>query len=284
MDYAVEGNTKRYLGNKFCTYPDFTPNENDLYQYGCEFEFYINIDGYTYDGAIAALTRDVHTLTYADILVDEISIPQANDKNHCIQIKPDISLQDHGIEISIPISTKEGVVHFIETVTPLIEKYGYTNADTGFHIHISTLKNDGTHIDFYRFMLLCDNAGLLSSWSTRDGYSQNVMDILSSHTKQQARAIKTKKGTIWNLERIGPQHIEIKSIGGLDYHKEFERIIHEFEAYADYFQESIFKATEAHKKLFEKHREKLASLKKETKGRLASALVESGILASRTKG
>ena len=86
------------------------------------------------------------------------------------------------------------------------------------------------------------------------------------------------------MERIDPNHIEIKSIGGLDYHKEFERIIHEFEAYAGYFQESVSKATEAHKKLFEKHREKLASLEKETKGRFASALVESGILANRTKG
>ena len=278
MDYTTEGTTKRYKGNKSCSYPNFVPSKNDLCQYGCEFEFYINTEKYKYHEVIKVLTQKLYALTHADILVDEISIPQANDKNNCMQIKPDISLEDHGIEISVPISTKEGIYHFIEMITPLIEKYGYTNEETGFHIHISTLKNDGSHIDFYRFMLLCDNAGLLSSWKPRVGYSQNVMDILSSHSKQKARVIKTKKGTVWNLERIDTHHIEIKSIGGVGYHSEPTRIIQEFEAYEKYFIESIGKMTDVHKILFEEHKEVLDLIEKETKGRFASALVESGIL------
>ena len=283
MDYAIEGTTKRYRGNKSCIYSDFTPNKNDLCQYGCEFEFYINTEKYKYHEVIEVLTQNLHTLTHADILVDEIAIPQASDKNNCMQIKPDISLEDHGIEISVPISTKEGITHFIETIVPLIEKYGYTNEETGFHIHISTLKNDGSQIDFYRFMLLCDNAGLLSSWKPRVGYSQNVMDILSTHSKQEARVVKTKKGTIWNLERIDTHHTEIKSIGGVDYHRESNRIIREFEAYEKYFIESIGKVTDEHKILFEKHKKVLDLIEKETKSRFASALVESGILHSETK-
>jgi hypothetical protein len=252
------------------------PKENDLCHYGCEFEFYIDTEQYLYSDVIDALTKALYELTSADILVDEISIPHAADKNHCMQIKPDISLEDHGVEISVPISTKEGIFHYIQTILPLIEQYSYTNEETGFHIHMSTLGS--SHIDFYRFMLLCDDAGLLSAWKPRIGYSQNVMDILSSHTKQEARIIKTKKGTIWNLERIDPHHIEIKSIGGADYHKETERLMREFEVYADYFTQALGVVTPEHKKLLEKHKQMLDSLDKKVKGRFASALIEAGIL------
>jgi len=276
MQYVLEGTTRRYKGNKECNYPVFTPQEDDFFRYGCEFEFYIDTEQYQYANVVNALTKTLYELTSADILVDEISIPHATDKNHCMQIKPDISLEDHGLEISVPISTKEGILHYIQTILPLIDKYGYTNEETGFHIHMSTFGS--SHIDFYRFMLLCDDAGLLSAWKPRIGYSQNVMDILSSHTKQEARIIKTKKGTIWNLERIGPHHIEVKSIGGADYHKETERLMKEFELYADYFTQALGEITPSHKILLEKHKQMLEDLDKETKGRFASALIEAGIL------
>jgi len=278
MIYTTEGTTKRYNANRSCIYPDFTPTKDDLCQYGCEFEFYIDMDRYSYSEAIEALTEDLYTLTHTDILVDEVSIPSSNDKNDCMQIKPDISLQDHGLEISVPISTKDGIIHFIKTITPLIEKYGYTNEETGFHIHISTLQNNGNHIDFYRFMLLCDSANLLSSWKPREGYSQNVMDILSSHSKREARVIKTKKGTIWNLERIDTHHIEIKSIGGVNYHQYPDRIIQDFNAYADYFMEAIGEMTDQHKKILIRHKQKVDVVSKEIKSDFAAALSEAGIL------
>lgn len=278
MKYILEGTTKRYQGNGSCKYQSFTPKEDDLCRYGCEFEFYIDTEQYLFSDVIGALTKALYELTSADILVDEISIPHAADKNYCMQIKPDISLEDHGIEISVPISTKEGILHYIQKILPLIEQYGYTNEETGFHIHMSTLGS--SHIDFYRFMLLCDDAGLLSAWKPRIGYSQNVMDVLTSHTKQEARIIKTKKGTIWNLERIDPHHIEIKSIGGDDYHKETERIMREFENYANYFSQALGEMTEEHKRLLESHKQMLDSLDKEAKGRFASALIEAGILDS----
>jgi len=276
MHYILEGTTKRYFGNDNCKYPSFTPKVDNLCRYGCEFEFYIDTKQYIYSNVIDGLTKILYELTSADILVDEISIPQATDKNQCMQIKPDISLKDNGIEISVPISTKEGILHYIQTILPIIEQYGYTNEETGFHIHISTL--DSNHIDFYRFMLLCDNAGLLSAWKPRIGYSQNVMDILLRHTKQEARIIKTKKGTIWNLEKINSQHIEIKSIGGTNYHKETERLISEFEMYADYFTQSLGKMTLEHKKLLKNHKEMLDNLDTDIKAKFASALIESGVL------
>ena len=116
-----------------------------------------------------------------------------------MQIKPDQSLDDNGIEISIPITTKNGVKHYIKNILPLIKEYGYTNEDTGLHFHISTIKQDGVNFNFYLYMLMCDDKNLLSSWLPRSGYSQNVMDILSKNTKAKSRVIKNKKGTIWNL-------------------------------------------------------------------------------------
>jgi len=278
MDYTIDGTTKRYVSSEECAYPDYMPKRSDLYQYGCEFEFYIDKKKYVYEEAIDAITRELQLLTQADILVDITSIPKAADKNRCMQIKPDISLDDHGVEISIPISTKEGVKHYIEVITPIIKKYGYTNDETGFHIHISTLQTDGKHIDFYRFMLLCEDENLLSSWKPRVGYSQNVMDILSSQTKQQARVIKTKKGTIWNLEKIDAHHIEIKSIGGVNYHLQSERITAEFEVYANLFSEAVGEMTQRHKRVLKKHKEKIDKIPLTSKQEFVRALGESGIL------
>ena len=276
MQYILEDTTKRYKGNNDCNYSAFIPQEDDLCQYGCEFEFYIDTEKYLYADVIDALTKALYELTSADILVDEISIPHAADKNHCMQIKPDISLEDHGLEISVPISTKDGILHYVQTILPLIERYGYTNKETGFHIHMSTLGS--SHIDFYRFMILCDDAGLLSAWKPRIGYSQNVMDILSSHTKQEARIIKTKKGTIWNLERIDSHHIEIKSIGGDNYNKEAVRIMKEFEIYTQLFIESAGVMTDQHKKLLLMHKRKIDAVSKEIKADFVIALGEAGIL------
>ncbi len=278
MDYTTEGTTKRYVSNVHCAYADYTPNKSDLCQYGCEFEFYIDLDKYVYKEAIDAITKELQTLTRADILVDTTTIPTLKDKNQCMQVKPDISLDDHGIEISIPISTQEGVKHYIQTVLSIIEKYGHTNEETGFHIHISTQQTDGKHIDFYRFMLLCEHENLLSSWKPRVGYSQNVMDILSSQTKQQSRVIKTKKGTIWNLEKIDAHHIEIKSIGGVNYHLQSKRIVDEFEVYANLFTEAVGEMTDRHKKLLREHKEKVDKLSLISKQAIARALSESGIL------
>ncbi len=278
MDYTTEGTTKRYVSNKECDYPDYIPNQSDLCQYGCEFEFYIDTDKYLYEEAVEAITRQLQTLTNADILVDTVAIPTAEDKNQCIQVKPDISLEDHGVEISIPISTQEGVKHYINTITPIIKQYGYTNEETGFHIHMSTQQTDGKHIDFYRFMLLCDQKELLSSWKPRVGYSQNVMDILSLQTKQQARVIKTKKGTIWNLEKINAHHIEIKSIGGVNYHLQSERMVSEFEAYTRLFIEAIGEMTDTHVELLKMHKNKVNRLTIERKRAFVIALSESGIL------
>ena len=277
MNYIKEGTTKRYIGNKECKFDSFVPGSNDMYQYGCEFEFYIDTNNHDYDESILKITKELHLLSYSDILVDTISLPVTKDKDFCLQLKPDTSLKSNGIEISIPISSSKGIIHFIKNISPIIECYGYTNEETGLHIHISTIKNDGINFNFYKFMLICENAKLLSSWKTRVGYSQNVMDILSVNSKLKSKQIKTKKGTVWNLEKIENNHIEIKTMGGDNYHHFVPKLISEFEQYSKYFHETLQRDTVEHKKIFKNHLVMVKNLEDEVQSKFNSALVESGI-------
>ena len=254
-------------------------NDNDLYQFGCEFEFYIDTAKYNLQDAIEEIRNKIANFTDADILVDLVLLPTDSDKNHCIQIKPDQSLDDNGIEISIPITTKNGVKHYIKNILPLIEEYGYTNEDTGLHFHISTIKQDGVNFNFYLYMLICHDKNLLSSWLPRSGYSQNVMDILSKNTKAKSREIKNKKGTIWNLEKIGVNHIEIKAIGGVDYHNEVDKIINEFDRYTEYF-DVVLKGDDINyrQRLISEHKQLIKSLDHDTKEEFSQAVSEAGMI------
>jgi len=277
MEYTKEGTTKRYKGNKNCAFSDYDLKKNDIYQYGCEFEFYIDIDKVQYNQAIENISRELSILTSSDLLVDVTALPLSKDKDQCMQLKPDISLRDTGIEISTPISSAEGIKHYIKAICTIIDKYGYSNEETGFHIHISTIKNDGINLNFYKYMLLCADANLLSSWKPRTGYSQNVMDILSIHDKPTSRMIKSKKGTVWNLEKVDSNHVEIKSIGGNNYHKEIDKIIKEFSQYAKYFDETLSMNSDKHKRLIQEHKELIDSLDDKIKASFVSALTASGI-------
>jgi hypothetical protein len=283
MEYTDEDTTKRYNGNKKCAYAGLKPIESDKYQYGCEFEFYIDENKYEYKVALNEIIQKIYKLTDSDILVDIVKLPIAEDRNHCIQIKPDHSLGNNGIEISIPISSKKGIKHFLEKILKIIEEYGYTDETTGLHFHISTVDKDGVNFKFYKYMLICEDAKLLSSWEPRIGYSQNVMDILLNHTKLEAKQIKTGKGTVWNLEKISPNHIEIKTIGGEQYHTFLPKILKEFEQFSSYFHEALQKDEPRHKELMEQHQTQVINAETIRQKRYMEALEESGIIDKETK-
>lgn len=270
---------KRYPANRDCKFDFYDLNENDPYQFRCEFEFYIDTDRYDLLEAVDQIKDEVFAFSNVDILVDTTALPDDEDKNQCIQIKPDQSLEDNGIEISIPITSQNGVKHYIKNILPLIEKYGYTNEDTGLHFHISTVKEDGVNFNFYLYMLLCNDKKLLSSWLTRSGYSHNVMDVLSQNSKSVTRKIKNKKGKIWNLEKVSSNHIEIKSIGGVDYHKEMNKIIAELEIYADSFDSVLNDSNSQYmKSLIEEHKKLVVSLDKTTQEEFSKAVIEAGLI------
>ena len=128
-------------------------------------------------------------------------------------------------------------------------------------------------------MLMCHDKNLLSSWQPRSGYSQNVMDILSKNTKEKSRVIKNKKGTIWNLEKIESNHIEIKAIGGVDYHKDKGRIISEFDIYVEHFNDILNDTNPQYREiLINEHKLLIQNIDKSTKEEFSKAVSEAGLI------
>lgn len=270
--------TERYEANKHCEFDCFDLTLEDIYQYGCEFEFYIN-KSLDFKSTIIEIKDKIYQFSNVDILLDFVSLPSDVDKNQCLQIKPDNSLEDNGIEISIPITSKNGIKHYVKHILQIIEEYGYTNADTGLHFHISTIKNDGVNFDFFLYMLMCHDKNLLSSWVTRNGYSHNVMDILSGNSKVVSRSIKNQKGQIWNLEKISPSHVEIKSMGGADYHLKRDQIISEFELYAECFDIINKKQNNEYRnQLIENHKKLINNVSINQKEEFINVVYELGIM------
>lgn len=210
-------NATRHAGNAQCRYPRFDVAEDDQYRYGLEFEFYLDTASGGYAAAIELLRAQLAAITHADILVDLIGVPEDGDAGYCMVIKQDQSLGDNSVEVSVPICSLEGAIHYTEQIFRIINRGGHsTKEDCGFHIHISTTCESGSNVSFYNFMLLCDDSRLLEKWHVRQGYSHNVVDVLRGRKPAEARKFKNKAGTVWNLEKKSSSHFEIRTIGGRD--------------------------------------------------------------------
>ena len=109
----IQSTTKRYKTVQNNNLDTLKLNDSDIYQFGCEFEFYIDINRYNLQDAVEQIKDKLLEFINVDILVDLVTLPTDEDKNHCIQIKPDQSLEDNGIEVSIPITTQDGVKYGI---------------------------------------------------------------------------------------------------------------------------------------------------------------------------
>lgn len=222
------------------SYPD------DL-RLGCEFEFYINGDNC--DNVI----EELRCIAGSDILINLDEVPQESDRHDCLCLKYDSSLGGSGVEISIPICSYDTLLYYIGHITYITEEYGTTNEDTGFHIHISTDKNE--EMDFYAFVLFCHEKNLLNNWGNRNQYSLNPMEILNFLNEKEAKALKNKKGRVWSIERRGLAHVEIRTIGGISYHQKVENIYHELDMFIDIFKLSIenVKNNSHYKNVLKKH-------------------------------
>jgi len=223
--------------------------DND-YLFGCEFEFYPKED-IKIEDIISELCECLKT----DLLVNEITVPTCKDASNCMHLKPDVSLKSNGLEISIPISSYSSLLVYIHKINNLINQFGYTDNDTGLHIHISTCQKNGVNFNFYKFSLLCNEENLLDSWYSRNAYCLNVMEVINYNNKKEAKKLKEKKGRVWNLELIDKNRIEIRTIGGVNYHLKTDKIIHEVEKFKDLFIKTLSRDNDEFIKLKNKHLE-----------------------------
>ena len=222
------------------------------YIFGCEFEFYLH-DDKDYEN----IKEELFNISKVDLLTNDISIPDCKDSSDCMHLKPDISLDDGGLEISIPKSNYLQLIQYIQEINSLINKYGYTNDDTGFHIHISTSQKSGINVNFFKFSLLCNKNKLLNSWKQRNGYCLNVMNVINCHTIKESKKIKNAKGKVWNLELISSNRIEIRTMGGTNYHKNNNKILLELKQFRNIFEETLSKDTDEYIYLERLHLEKI---------------------------
>ena len=232
---------------------------SDNIEFGCEFEFY------TSEQFEEDLIEDLRSITNANLLVNRKSIPIQEDRHLCMNYKPDNSLEGYcGREISVPICSIEELKHYIIEISKILNEYSSTNEDTGFHIHIST-QDKSLNIDFYAFMLLCEEASLLSNWGKRNAYSLNVMDVLGVFDMKEAKELKEKKGRIWSLEKREAHHIEIRTIGGTDYHKQTKKILEELEIFTNIFRRILLLPDDEYKELLKAHKTKLKGISEDKK-------------------
>ncbi len=203
----------------------------DLFRFGCEFEFYVNENRYD------AIIEELHFISGSDILVNLKEVPKEKDNNECVCLKYDSSLGSTGVEISTPICSYDTLCYYIGHISHIINEYGTTNEDTGFHIHISV--NEDISMDFYAFILLCNDRELLNNWGQRNRYSLNPMEILNSLQAEDAKELKDRKGRVWSIERRGNAHVEVRTMGGTYYHTKTLQIIEELDSFIELFKLSI---------------------------------------------
>ena len=181
-------------------------------KFGCEFEFYPN-----------TMLEDEMIDALKDILKEKTELKtnlQSNDDNNMnYKNEPSLSAVG-GKEITTPICTYEDLREYISKIANIINQNGSTDESTGFHIHISTV-DESMEVDFYKFMLLCNEALLLNNWGKRNAFCLNVMDVLTVLDMKEAKNHKNKKGRVWNLEKRREHnrtnHVEIRTIGGTNY-------------------------------------------------------------------
>ena len=256
MEYIVESDgSKHYLVAK-----EKEQLANEDYLFGCEFEFYPNENYHQED-----FIKELCAISQSDVVVNEIFVPSFKDATNYMQLKPDISLDSNGLEISTPICSYNELREYIEKINGLIKQYGYTNDDTGLHIHISKAKKDGVNFDFYKFALLCNERGLLDSWDTRNDYCINVMSVMNYNSKRDSKVLKNKKGRVWNLELVSKNRVEIRTMGGVDYHLKNREILEELTEYQDVFRKTLDRDTEAFRALKREHLEMVKSASDEEK-------------------
>jgi len=229
-------------------------------KFGCEFEFYPN--GMIEDEIIDALE---------DILKEKtelkINLQSNDDDNMNYKNEPSLSAMG-GKEITTPICTYEDLKLYISQIANIINQNGSTDENTGFHIHISTIDED-TDVDFYKFMLLCNEASLLRNWGNRNAFCLNVMDILTVLDMEEANKLKSKKGRVWNLEKRREHnktnHVEIRTIGGTNYQRKVEQILSELDQFIEIFNRSIKNQNrdESYISILQKHIEILKSAPQE---------------------
>jgi len=76
---------------------------------------------------------------------------------------------------------------------------------------------------------------------------------MNYNSKRDSKVLKNKKGRVWNLELVSKNRVEIRTMGGVDYHLKNSEILEELVQYQSLFKETLNRDTEAFKALKREH-------------------------------
>ncbi len=207
--------------------------DNSAMQCGVEFEFYINaFDDEHFDEELKKLIEALSHITDKNILCNPTKEFQRSKEYDKLIIKPDSSLinYSYGLEVTTPIVPIAQLPYYIEKVFDLMKKFGYiTDVSTGLHIHLST-PDEENEFDFLCYMLLLNQKGLFDSWPSRADYSRNVMHVLNCFNFDIAAMKKDEVGRGWCIvrpENDKPTHVELRTMGGDNYHLNISQVLNE---------------------------------------------------------
>lgn len=224
--------------------------------FGCEFEFILN-----------SKEDEVKLHDELKELKDGVCVKQSSTKStiesdekyECIHFKAEPSLESTlGREITIPKCTSEELYDYIDKISVLIPKYGYTNETCGFHVHMSS---DDEELNFCLFVLIADKNGLLKKWGSRNKYCLNLIDIFQVLNFKDVLYFKNSKGRVWNLLHRGKSWIEVRTMGGTDYETKQDEIKEDIKQFIDVYTQSYDKVmNEDYLLLLKKHTDRMEAM------------------------
>jgi hypothetical protein len=202
---------------------------------GYEFEFYINgHDESTRKYMFESLVKEMAEYSFHDIGINMDNVPSQKDYTKwTITIDESLEARPFGVEIITPKIPFSFSKYYLKKTFEAIEKYGGTDADCGFHIHMSIPKA----IDPVKYLLFVESNTKILTWEQRGRYAKNIFSILHATKEDVFRRDGISLGKYWNINFVDMvknySHVEIRAMGGKDYHNIKDEIIAEAENFAE---------------------------------------------------
>lgn len=212
------------MGNK-----DLMPILSNIdYTIGMEFEIVVDNKNINFDEIIRILNNEgIHKINNAE----HYHAINKNSDEWYVEI--DISIKPYGFELISPVfNSVDEALSNMKKVFDIIDKYWSTNNSTALHINIGTFNYKD--IDLLKLLLFTGQDYVLKTFDRSDNsYTvNNLKNLLSDidpgedryviYQKINDTVLSNDKYQFFNFKHLKNQkYIEIRGIGGSDYHKKY---------------------------------------------------------------
>jgi hypothetical protein len=208
--------------------------KNEEIKVGLEFEFYIgNGTQKSYEENLNFLVKNQFSHLFPKLTF--LQSDHENEKDiESWYLERDDSLSSFpmfGHELVSPILSIKEAYFYIETITQLIDEFGFTNNECGFHIHLSSPTDDKINPS----AMCLTSKSFFASFPERGEYDKNLFkkfDLVSTDVFDAHFHDLSKNMTIASrCDEKTKNHIELRAFGGKNYQKKgplFLKILENF--------------------------------------------------------